>query len=220
VVQIDYNSEASMPVITNITEQKRRANRRNVFLDGKFAFGVNLNVVAKFYLRVGLELSAERVAEIEAGEVRQECFDAAMQLLGRRLHSRAELVRKLMKGEYGETIINGVLDRLQQLGYVDDARFAKNKALSAAEHKHHGRRRAFMELRKAGVKTDVAQRALDDTYESRDSVAEARALANKQAARLKKLDPVVARRRLVGMLQRRGFDYEDIKPVVDEVLGK
>jgi hypothetical protein len=29
---------------------------------------------------------------------------------------------------------------------------------------------------------------------------------------------VVARRRLVGMLQRRGFDYDSIKPVVDEVL--
>ena len=41
----------------------------------------------------------------------------------------------------------------------------------------------------------------------------------KQAARLKKLDPAVARRRLIGMLQRRGFDYDDIKPVVDRVLG-
>jgi len=35
-----------------------------------------------------------------------------------------------------------------------------------------------------------------------------------------KLEPAVARRRLVGMLQRRGFDYESIKPVVDEVLGR
>jgi hypothetical protein len=35
-----------------------------------------------------------------------------------------------------------------------------------------------------------------------------------------KLEPAVARRRLVGMLQRRGFDYASIKPVVDDVLGR
>jgi regulatory protein len=56
-------------------------------------------------------------------------------------------------------------------------------------------------------------------YETTDTMAVARELARKQAPRLKRLDPQVARRRLVGMLQRRGFDYDDIKPVVDEVLG-
>jgi NAD(P)-dependent dehydrogenase (short-subunit alcohol dehydrogenase family) len=50
-------------------------------------------------------------------------------------------------------------------------------------------------------------------------LAVARALAAKQAPRLKRLDPIVARRRLIGMLQRRGFDYDEIKPVVDEVLS-
>ena len=77
-----------------------------------------------------------------------------------------------------------------------------------------------MELLKSGVKGEVAERALDDVYQQTDSTANARLLAQKQAARLKKLDPVVARRRLVGMLQRRGFDYETIKPVIEEVLGE
>ena len=101
-----------------------------------------------------------------------------------------------------------------------DEQFAKTKALSAAQHKHYGRRRASIALRQAGVSGAVADRALDDVYGSHDSTAVARRLAEKQAPRLRKLEPVVARRRLVGMLQRRGFDYESIKPVVDEVLGK
>ena len=76
-----------------------------------------------------------------------------------------------------------------------------------------------MELRRAGVTGDVAERALNDVYAGRDNAAEARELARKQLPRLKRLDAQVARRRLVGMLQRRGFDYEDIRPVIDEVLG-
>jgi regulatory protein len=208
-----------MPTITRISEQKHRQNRRNIYLDGSFAFGCNINVVAKFRLREGMTLSADQVRQIELGEVRQECFDRAMVSLGSRLHSRAELRRKLMRREYGETVVNAVLDDLARLGYVDDERFARTKALSAAQHKHHGRRRAMIELRKSGVGAGVAERALDDVYSAHDSTAVARQLAEKQVARLKKLEPAVARRRLVGMLQRRGFDYASIKPVVDDVLG-
>ena len=208
-----------MPVVTRISEQKRRPNRRNIHLDGGFAFGCNLNVVAKFRLREGMTLSSEQVRQIELGEVKQECFDRAMAALGSRLHSRAELHRKLMRREYGETVVNAVLDDLARLGYVNDEQFARTKALSAAQHKHHGRRRAFVELRRAGVTSDVAERALNDVYAGRDNTAEARELARKQLPRLKRLDAQVARRRLVGMLQRRGFDYEDIRPVIDEVLG-
>jgi regulatory protein len=208
-----------MPIVTKISEQRRAPKRRNVYLDGAFAFGCNLNVVARFRLREGLELSAGQIDDIKTGEIRQECFDAAMRSLQTRLHSRSELKKKLMRKEWGEPIIDGVLDDLLRLGYLDDARFAKTKAMSAAQHKHHGRRRAMTELLRSGVKSDVANTALNDVYEQTDPTAMARDLALKQVNRLKRLAPEVARRRLVGMLQRRGFDYDSIKPVVDEVLG-
>jgi regulatory protein len=208
-----------MPLITKISEQKRQANRRNIHLDGSFAFGCNLNVVAKFRLREGMVLSDDEVRDIELGEVKQECFDRAMRYLQNRLHSVAEIRSKLMKREYGQTIIDAVIADLSRMGYLDDERFAKTKALSAAEHKHHGKQRAKMELLKAGVKGAVAEAALKDVYSQHDSTAVARELAMKQAPRLRKLDPMVARRRLVGMLQRRGFEYDSIRPVIDEVLG-
>jgi regulatory protein len=208
-----------MPIITKIVEQKRRENRRNVYLDGTFAFGCNLNVVAKFRLREGLSITAEQVTQILAGEVRQEAFDAAMKSLERRLHSRAELEKKLKQKEYDAATIAAVLDNLERMGYVDDARFARTKALSAAQHKHHGHRRARLELMKAGVPDAVARKAIEDVYDPHDSLAVARTLAQKKAPHLRKLNPVVARRRLAGMLLRRGFDYETVRPVIDEVLG-
>jgi len=209
-----------MPIITKISEQKRRPNRRNIYLDGGFAFGCNINVVAKFRLREGLTLDEEQLRKIQYGEVKQECFDKAMRYLESRLHSTSEMRRKLMRQEWGESVINETLLDLERLGYLDDERFAKTKALSAAERKHHGKRRAMVELMKAGVNTEVAQRAVREVYDATDSTALARELAMKQAPRLKRLDPLVARRRLVGMLQRRGFEYESIRPVIDEVLGK
>jgi regulatory protein len=211
---------SAMAVITQIVEPKGKPQRRRIYLDGKFAFTVKLNVVARFRLREGMELSPQQLEAIEQGEIRQECLDRAMKYLSGRLHSRQELRKKLVRQEYSQPLIDDVLDELKRLGYIDDERFAKTKALSAAQHKHHGPRRAMMELMRAGVKKDVAQVAVGEVYESNDNVAEARKLAQKQAARLKKLDPQVARRRLAGMLARRGFDYDSIKPVIEEVIGR
>ena len=87
-----------MPLITKIAEQKHAPNRRNIHLDGEFAFGCNLNVVARFRLREGMRLDEAKIREIQLGEVKQECFDAAMNYLTRRLHSRSELQRKLARG--------------------------------------------------------------------------------------------------------------------------
>jgi regulatory protein len=112
-----------------------------------------------------------------------------------------------------------VLADLQRLGYVDDKRFATAKATAAAKYKQHGYRRAQLELRKAGVDDATARKAIEDVYDPHDSLEVARNLAQKKAASLRKLDPVVARRRLAGMLGRRGFDYDTIRPVIDEVLG-
>lgn len=218
-----------MPLITKISEQKRRRNRRNIYLDGRFAFGLNVNVVAKFRLRVGLELTPQQLQQIERGAVWQETFDAAMKFLERRMHSRRELFQKLTRKQMSEggeipeplvRIVVEVLDQLTRLGYVNDERFAKTKALSAAEHKRQGRRRVFIDLMRSGVKQDLADRVLNDVYEEIDSTSIARELAQRQAPRLRKLDPIVARRRLTGTLLRRGFDYDSIRPVIDEVLGE
>lgn len=209
-----------MPIVTSITNQRRSKNRRNVFLDGGFAFGCNVAVVARFRLREGMEVSAEQVNQIQRGEVKQECFDHALRLIARRLHSRAELVRKMAGKEYGEGIVAEALDDLARLGYVDDEKFAVAKAESSANQKHHARRRAMMELIKAGVGETVARRALEGVYGGRDTVEEARFLAAKQMTRLRRLPMETARRRLSGMLQRRGFDYEAIGVVVSEVLGE
>ena len=209
-----------MPTVTKLLPQKRNPDRRSVYLDGDFAFGVNLNVVAAFRLREGQQLTAEQVDAILRGEVRQECFDHGLRLLARRLHSRAELRRKLGRREYGDPVIDPVLDDLARLGYLDDERFAAAMAQSLRQHRRVGARRAVVELVRAGVPVDLAQRAAADAYATSDPVAEAKRLVAKQAARLRALDPQVARRRLAGLLQRRGYDLDTVRAVADAVLGR
>lgn len=209
-----------MPCITQIKTQKRRPHRRSVYLDGSFAFACHLNVILRFGLQEGLILSENDLIRIRQGEVRQECFDRAVKYLEKRLHSRKELADKLKRQEYPPDLIESVLDQLSQMGYVNDERFSETRLESAARYKRHGPHRARLELIKKGVESELARQMTERVYESHDMMSMARELAKKKSASWSRLDPQQARRRLYGLLLRRGFDYDTIRPVVEEVLGK
>jgi regulatory protein len=143
-----------------------------------------------------------------------------LRFLETRLHGRAELSTKLMRHEYGQTVVQVVLDDLTRMAYLDDERFAREFAASAAGRRQFGRRRTMMELMRKGIDRATADRALDQVYESHDDLAAARRLIEKKVPSLKRLPPETARRRLAGQLLRRGFDYQTIRPLIDEVLGR
>lgn len=208
-----------MAIITRISPSKRRPNWHQVYLDNTFAFSCKTNVVARFKLRPGIELDASEVDTIKRGEIEQECRDAALEFLSRRLHSQAELRRKLLRKEYDPETVETALQDMVRLGYLDDRRFAATKTLSAIQHKQHGKRRAYLELLKSGVTSELANQAVNEVYDQTDSAGIARRLAMKKAPSLRKLEPAVARRRLAAHLLRRGFEYEAIKGIIDEILG-
>lgn len=209
-----------MPTITRIADLKRSPNRRAVHLDGRFAFAVNLNVIARFALRVGKQLTDAELEQVGRAEQRQRCFDHALRVLSHRAIGRLELRRRLLRlKKWDDPIVDAVLDDLQRLDYVNDARMARQSAETAAQRKRHGRNRALADLLKRGVDRETARHAVETTYEATDSMAMARELANKHLPRLLRLPPEVARRRLFGVLLRRGHDYETVRPVVEELLG-
>ena len=207
-----------MPTITRIEEQKRRKNRRNVYIDNEFAFGCNVNVIARFRLREGMNIDADLRRQIEEGEVQQEAFDHATRLLGQRMQSERELRTKLGRKDYGPGVIDAVIENLKRLNYVDDAKFAESRAKDQATLKKHGRARAVQELMKAGIARELADKATAEAYGEVDPRESAVEVATKKAASLSRYDTDTARRRLIGFLQRRGFDYETVQYAVEKTL--
>ncbi len=65
--------------ITALTHQKRNHRRVNVFLDGEFAFGL-ANIVAA-WLKVGIDLSEEKITELLAADEREVLYQRALHLL-------------------------------------------------------------------------------------------------------------------------------------------
>jgi len=124
----------------------------------------------------------------------------ALRLLGRRMHTRAELERKLLARAAPEEV-RSVLARLEEWGYLDDRAFAE--AFVRSRRGRWGELRIAAELRRRGVDERIVREALAAEDGEEDEPARALALLEKAAWRHKG-----DRARMVRYLQGRGFALE------------
>ena len=203
-----------MKKITAIVVQKRTPNRVNIHLDGEFAFGLARIVAA--WLRVGQELSDEKIEQLQAEEASERAFQQAMLFLSYRIRSEAEIRQNLRKHEIPEPVIEQTLDRLRQGGLANDDQFARAWVENRSAFRPRSRRMMAMELRQKGLKDEAVSSAI----ESVDDEALAYEAALKRVTRLKDLEWNEFRKKLSDFLARRGFPYSVIAPVVTRMWNE
>ncbi len=158
-------------------------------------------------------LVAQSPEEMESA-VRERCLT----LLASQPRTRAELERSLSRAGAPEDIVASVLDRLTKVGLVDDTAYAQAYVRTGVGVRRRGTRSLRAELRGRGVAPDVIDLAAAEVGED-DERATALALARRRAAGLARLAPEVRRRRLMGLLLRRGFSSAVIGDVLAEALA-
>jgi regulatory protein len=136
-------------------------------------------------------------------------------LLGVRWRSRQELKRRLAAAGFQHEEIEAALHDLEEVGLVDDARFATELVRDRAVHRLSGDRAIQAALREKGVAPDLAGQALEAAG---NEAERARALAAQKAPRMASLDPQAAYRRLFGLLVRRGFGLGLAREASEEAL--
>jgi len=203
-----------MRKITAIEAQKTRPNRVNIHLDGEFAFGLARIVAA--WLRVGQELSEEKIEQLQTEDARERAFQQAMLFLSYRARSEAEIRKNLRKHEIPEAVIEQTIERLRQDGLANDKEFASAWVENRTTFRPRSRRLMAMELRQKGLDDEAIQSAIENV----DDEASAYEAAQKRAARLKGLEWNDFRKKLSDFLARRGFSYSVAAPVVTRIWNE
>lgn len=203
-----------MKKITAIEVQKRTPNRVNIHLDGEFAFGLARIVAA--WLRVGQELSEEKIQQLQAEDARERAYQQAMLFLSYRARSESEIRQNLRKHEIPEPVIEQTLERLRQDGLANDHQFARSWVENRSTFRPRSRRMMAMELRQKGINEEAVSSAVEDV----DDEALAYEAAQKRVSRLKSLEWNDFRKKLSEFLARRGFSYSVIAPVVTRIWNE
>ena len=197
--------------VTALKIQARNKARVNVYLDGKFGFGLAKIVAAR--LAIGQELDDAAVERLKATDDVEQSYERALRFLGPRPRSESEVRRRLREKGVEPGTIDEVVARLTRAGLVNDQAFASYWVENRVTFRPRSTRVLRAELKQKGVSEEVLQGALAGTNDAEAAYS----VAAKRARRLEGLEYQEFRRKLGDFLARRGFDYDTIEPVVERV---
>ena len=146
----------------------------------------------------------------------KKAMEAAGRLLARRAYSRTELEKHLTSAGFEPGTVEATLQRLHELGLVDDAAFAAEWIENRANRKGLGPRRLREELEKKGIAGEVIDSILDSGRD--EELSRATEIAAGHLARVVDLPLVKQANRLQSLLARRGFGAEVVDLAVRAVL--
>jgi regulatory protein len=154
------------------------------------------------------EATAEKASRLSPEELRARTFQRAAKLLAAKSRSVAELRERLLERCSSKDIVETVIARLREYGYLDDERYALTYASSKVRQQPVGRRRLEQSLAKRKVERSVADEALDQVFAA-TSEADLIDRAIEKRVRLRGQPKTRAEAKsLFDHLLRQGFPFE------------
>ncbi|HKG34266.1 MAG TPA: regulatory protein RecX [Gemmatimonadales bacterium] len=204
--------------ITALDLDPRRPDAVRIEIDGMRFGAVPRQVVSAENLRVGGELDGQLQERLSAAADAEAAFRTALRALEARSFARSDLARRLQRKGHPRAAVEVALERIAQLGLLDDAAFAQSYVETRAA-RGRGPARLVRDLMAMGVERGVIDRAVAGHWpDGSDRSSIPMALAEKRAAQLGALPRQTKRRRLIAYLARRGFTGRDITDLVDQVV--
>ena len=204
--------------ITRISKRKNR-HLYDIFIDNEPKLSVSSKkVLKKFGLETGLFFQPE-----EFYELRQqiELFEAEcilIQFLQYRFRSKKEVQLKLRKKNISQSVIETLIEKYENKGFINDENFAESYMLDLISHHPQGSYAIKQKLKQKGISSEIIQR-LSEEYLSEDNEHE---MAVKELTKRKsiymKMEPNERRNKALAFLQRKGFSYSCARESVEEVL--
>jgi regulatory protein len=192
--------------------------RVSLYVDRRLLGRITLDTKADHRIEVHDRWTQELSEALEEELNRGNAYRAAIRILTKRAKSGYELSRKLKEYGYTSEAIAWAVDRLIELKVLDDENYARIVVRNQLASKPAGRRLLAGKLREKGIHSNITDAVLDEMLEERDPHEDARKLAAQAFRSISdRHEPDVRKRRITARLARRGFDFDVIRKVVDEL---
>lgn len=196
--------------VERIEKSKHKQERVLVFLEGGDLLRITGAELLRFGLYKGMDLPPELVVELQAAAQRSELKQTAARMASGQMLSKKEVQRRLIKKGAGQQEAEETADWLESLGAVDDAGYA-GVIVRHYGAMGYGAGRVRQELHRRGVPKELWDAALEQLPPPEEAIR--KFLTGRLRGR--GMTPEDSRR-LAAALQRRGFVWQDIRPVLNE----
>ncbi len=202
-----------MGKITALKTNKRTDRQVNLFLDGKFAVKLDTELAVKKGLKVGAEISDDRIKELTEDTGLARGLNIAYRFLSYRPRSESEMKDRLRRRGYEDSKIEIIINKLKEQNLLDDTAFAQFWKENRETFRPRSKRLTGLELKKKGVADEIIKEVTGDSNDMQSAYQ----AAQHKAQLLANQEYEVFRRRLGDYLQRRGFGYTVINQTVKKL---
>jgi len=197
--------------ISKIEVQKKNKKRSSIYIDGEFRFGLSNDIILRYDLKEGDEITEEEINKLLLAEEKERLKQRAFRLLRYRNRSVEEMKQRLLRLGYESELVNDVVKELVDEHILDDRRFACDFVSEYTEVKPKGNLFIINELKRKKVEEEFIKEAL----EKRDEKGMIRDIINRRFSKFNKKD-LKPKAKIIRYLISRGFTPN----LVYEVLGQ
>ena len=190
--------------------EPRRKAMSALYLDGEYVMNLDTRTLIENRFDVGKDIDDEDLHEIIRLSNERRAKETALWLISYRDHSKKELADKI-KRTCDEESADKAVERMEELGLVNDESYALHYAQKLIFTKHMSKNAVVYELARKGIDKELAAEILDEIEV--DSSEQIRMIIDKK---YKNISDEKIRRRAVAALQRLGYRWDEIKGVIEE----
>lgn len=195
-----------MAVITDIQAQKRTPGRYSIYVNGAYSFSLSDLELSNSGLRTGQELNDEEVATWQKQSTENKGYNLALRYLGYRARSQREMRDYLVRKSYEPEVVDHIITRLTDYGFLNDAAFADSWIASRLALRPRSRRMLEQELLQKGLDRETIATALAALgHEGQEQMLTELIERKRRQLRYQDVD------KLMQYLARQGFGYDQIK---------
>jgi len=196
--------------VTSIKQQVKRADRYSIFVEGKYAFSLSESALLESKLASGQELSREQLGEFKKLSADDKLYNQTLRYVAMRPRTRWEVEFYLDRKQASPALIDNILNKLSNIGLIDDRKFAQAYVNDRKLLRPASRRKIIAELRKKRVADEIIQQIT--SAEEIDDRTALRAIIERKRRQTKYQDDT----KLMQYLARQGFGYDDINSVLQK----
>ncbi len=160
--------------VIEIIKRGAFGKRYKVLFSGGISLFLLEEVLFKHHIEEGSVFSREEIRLLEEESLYLECERKAFDLLSRSSYSSARLKLKLLSRNFPEMIVDKTIERMNELGYINDEKFAGDWIESRVKRHPEGRMALVAGLIDRGIERNMAERKVNELFpiEKEEKVAE------------------------------------------------
>ena len=198
-----------MKTVTSVTVCVKNKSRSNIYLDGEFFCSLDNLIVLKYGLRQDMQISAERLTEIQEENEFSTAFDIALNYVARYKKTKKQIIDYLMKKGYLYPVAFKVVQKLEGYGFADDKDFASSYAKQSQKNK--GKMLIKLQLRAKGIDKATAENAVEEIDEQPPSIELAKKYMRSKEVTKENLA------KCYRYLLSKGFSYESAQNAIKSI---